>query len=80
MKKRNKLFAAYEGDAIGLRDCLVEHFKHMETLERDQPRGEDYSAGITAGRASAFSDAVIFLKKIVINAAEFPEVDNAAGQ
>ena len=74
--RKPKLFNGDRGDAIGLRDCLIEHFERMATAERGQLRGDDYASGITAGRAYAFSDAAMFLKKLVNENDEHPEADN----
>lgn len=74
MKKTAKLFYAFQGDAAGLRDVLIKHFKEeSETAEREGGDGQDYATGLNRGRVVAYRDAAIFLKKLVINGNEFPE-------
>jgi len=77
--KKNKLFHAYKGDAIGLRNCLVEHFEREAMNAHSESGGSDYAAGLMAGRCGGFRDAAYFLKKLVIDNNEHPEADNAAG-
>jgi hypothetical protein len=67
--KRPKLYTAYEGDAAGLRDVLIDYFKR-EHDNLPKPTGATWEDGNVEGRGAAYSDIIIFLKKLVINEAE----------
>ncbi len=65
MSKRSKLFHAFTGDAIGLRDVLIEHYKRK--ADAIEAKGMDYAAGLDAGEQGAYREVVRFLKQLVIN-------------
>ena len=67
--KKPKLFMAFNGDAAGLRDCLIEQFKHEQSLI-STTTGSNWIEGVDAGKRSAYGDVISFLKKLTINESE----------
>jgi hypothetical protein len=76
MKKKAKLFQAFLGDAAGLRDVLVAHFR--QEADRIAVNQDATSENwMNAGQKAAYSEAARFLKKLVINGAEHVEDEPA---
>jgi hypothetical protein len=77
MKKKAKLYQAFTGDAAGLRNVLVAHFRQeADHIAVNQDNTSEN--WMKAGEKAAYSEVARFLKKLVINGDE--HVDDEPAQ